>query len=294
MVARALRNSGPDVALALLLVLLALAAHGVNRRLESFERAARPPGEVGPLPDGRALRVGSLGFERLVADVFWLRTVFYVGDEKVHAAGFPDAHRLAALVTDVDPYFTSVYVIMQSVLGVLRHDPDAALALLEKGLHYNPRHWRMHFLAGFILFFDKQDYARAAEHMRAAAELGGPPYLPLLAARLYSQAGTPETALAFVEARLASEGDPKVRATLERRRRDLAIERDLARIDAAALTFRARNGRAPRDVRELVSASLLPGVPRDPDGKPYSLREGRAATQAAFERLEIYRAGGRR
>ncbi|MGH7341135.1 MAG: hypothetical protein ACREKH_11645, partial [Candidatus Rokuibacteriota bacterium] len=174
---RALRLQGSDLALTLLLVVLALCAHGVNLRLESFERAALPPGHVGPLPDGRALRVLSLGFERVVADAFWLRTVYYIGDEEVHAAGFPDAHRLAALVTDVDPYFTSAYVIMQSVLGVLRHDPDAALALLDKGIEHNPNYWKLHFLAGFTRFFDRQDYARAADHMRRAAELGGPSYL---------------------------------------------------------------------------------------------------------------------
>jgi tetratricopeptide (TPR) repeat protein len=290
-VARALRDTRPDFALALLLCLLALGAHGVNLRLESFERATRPPGEVGPLPDGRALRVLSLGFERLVADVFWLRTTYYVGDEEVEEAGFPDAGRLAELVTDVDPHFTSAYVIMQSVLAVLRRDPDAALALLEKGLRHNPDHWRMHFLRGFMLFFDKGEYAPAAEHIRRASELGGPPYLQLLATRLYTQAGSPETALAFVETRLAGERDPKVRARLAVRRHDLVVERDLARIDAAVERFRAQTGRAPRDLGDLVARRLLPGVPLDPDGHPYFLERGRAAARAHFERLEVYRQG---
>jgi lipopolysaccharide biosynthesis regulator YciM len=183
---------------------------------------------------------------------------------------------------------------MQSVLAVLCHDPDAAIALLEKGLHHNPDHWRMHFLVGFMLFFDKSDYARAAEHMQRASELGGPRYLPLLVTRLYAQAGSPETALAFVEARLANEPDPKVRAQLARRRHDLLIERDLAAIDAAADAFRARTGRAPRDLRELAAASLLRGEPRDPDGNPYFLHDGRAATAGRFERLEVYRHGAAR
>ena len=58
-------------------------------------------GSVGSLPDGKVLHVLSLGFERLVADLFWLRTVYYVGTDAAAHAHYPDAERLAHLVTPI-------------------------------------------------------------------------------------------------------------------------------------------------------------------------------------------------
>ncbi len=283
------RGLGVDGALVGLLCLAGVAIHAANQRLEAQALAASPAGEVGALPDGRVLRVASLGFERVVADLFWLRTVYYVGDDEVTRAGYPDAFRLANLVTDIDPQFASAYVIMNSVLAVLRQRPDESLALLDKGVRENPDHWRLRFLRGFTLFFDLDDHARAADDMRAAFELGGPKYLQLLAARLYAQGGAPETALAFVEARLAEEGEPKARARLLARRRDLLIERDLAAIQRALDAWPHAEKRAPRDVAELVRAGLLAAEPRDPDGGAYEIAGGRAATRLPWKPLEVHR-----
>ena len=180
--------------------------HQANRALEARVHDRRPAGDVGPLPDGKALRVLSLGFDRLIADLFWLRTVYYMGDERSDAAGYPAAARLANLVTDIDPYFRTVYVVMSGAVGALQGDPDAAIALLEKGTRH-VEYWKLHFILGFNYFMEKLDYASAARHMQLAAEKGGPPYLQLLSARLYAQAGDPETAIAFIRARLQETED---------------------------------------------------------------------------------------
>jgi tetratricopeptide (TPR) repeat protein len=287
--ARIGRGVAIDGALVGLLLLAGVAIHAANLRLEAQAVSLAAPGEVGALPDGRVLRVAALGFERLVADLYWLRTVYYVGDDAVSRAGYPDALRLANLVTDVDPEFASAYVIMTSVLSVLRQRPDEALLLLEKGVRENPEHWRIRFLRGFTRFFDMGDHARAADDMRAAFELGGPKYLQLLAARLYAQGGAPETALAFVEARLAEEGDPRARTRLLARRRDLVIERDLAVIQRALDAWRERGRRAPRDVAGLVRAGLLVTEPRDPEGGAYQIVDGRAVTRLPWTPLEVHR-----
>jgi hypothetical protein len=253
-----------------------LGIHAANLRLERLGLEARASGDVGPLPNGKALRVLSLGFERLVADLFWLRTVYYIGDEESHRAGYPAASRLAELVTDIDPHFTTVYVAMDSVLTTLRPEVDAAIRLLDKGLRYNDDYWRLHFLQGFNHFFYRRDYARAARLMRSAAERGGPEYLPLLAARLYAAAGSPETAMAFVQARL------------EGRYRDLWIHRDLAEIERAAARYRAAHGTAPERVDELVRAGLLAREPRDPAGGAYRIRAGRVECDLDYEPLSVH------
>ncbi len=286
-ISRSVRGWRVEIALVLALLALGWGAHRANRVLEGYAQESRAPGEVGPLPNGQALRILSLGFERLVADLFWLRTVYYVGDERSHAAGYPAAPRLARLVTDIDPYFTSAYVHMNSVLSVLMKAPRDAYTLLEKGLRYNDHDWRLHFLQGFTLFFDLEDYGPAAERMRAAFDRGGPPYLQLLAARLYAEAGTPETAMVFIAARLREEANSEARERLERRYRDLWITRDLARIETAIAEFERERGRAPRSYSELLDAALLIPEPRDPAGDAYLLHNGEGATRHAYEQLEL-------
>jgi tetratricopeptide (TPR) repeat protein len=276
------------VALGVALVALVAGVHASNLALDRGVEVKQSSGDVGPLPDGRALRVASLGFERLVADLFWLRTVFYVGDERSAEAGYPAVAALAELVTDIDPYFQTAYVVMSGAISGLGGDPEAAIALLEKGARY-VSYWKIHFLLGFHYFMDRLDYGRAGGQMRLASELGGPPYLPLLSARLYAQAGDPETALAFVKARLAETEEPETRRALEKRYWDLWIQRDLDQLDRAIERYRERVGRPPEDPQALVHAGLLGRLPVDPKGGAYRIERGRAATDLPHERLEVHR-----
>ncbi len=285
---RMLREFRIEVGLVALLVALGVGVHRSNLSLEQRIQQVRPSGDVGPLPDGRALRVLSLGFDRLLADLFWLRTVYYVGEENSTAAGYPALDRLANLVTDIDPGFRTVYVVMSGAIGALKGDPDAAIALLEKGVQYVD-YWKLHFLLGFNYFAERSDYAAAGEQMRlAASKEGGPPYLPLLSARLYAQGGDPETAIAFIRARLAETEHEETRRALEKRYWDLWITRDLQAIDAAIEAHRGARGGVPGDVAALVEAGLLEREPTDPKGGSYRIENDLAATDLEYERLEVH------
>lgn len=269
------------------LLLAAWAAHQSNCWLEARHVERVSDGSVGVLPNGKALRVLSLGFERLAADLFWIRTTYYVGDPDDSKAKWPAAEDLANLVTDIDPHFDSVYVLMASVLGGLRRDPDAAIRLLEKGAAVST-YWRIHFLLGFTYFMDEHDYVRGAKSIERAIELGGgPPYLQFLVSRLYSSAGDPTTAMQFIEARLRNEETPEVRAQLEQRLSDLWINRDLDAINAAIAKYREAKHGDPKSVQALVEAKLLPALPRDPKGGAYGIAEGRATTQVPYELMRL-------
>jgi tetratricopeptide (TPR) repeat protein len=269
-----------------LLLLAVWGTHQVNRELEVGRIEDVSDGRVGVLPDGNVVRVISLGFERLIADLFWIRTVYYIGDEHAMNAGWPDAERLAHLVVDTDPGFDSAYVVMGSVLNGLRTDPDAAIRLLEKGAAISS-YWRIHFLLGFQYFMEKADYARGAESLQRAFALGGPEYLQFLISRLYASSGDPETAMQFIAARLQQEETPQIRERLQQRYADLWIVRDLRLIDAAIEKFRADRGRDPAGVPELVEAGLLTAEPRDPRNNAYRIEGGRARSALEHEPLEI-------
>ncbi len=270
------------------LCVLGWATHRTNASLEGEVYQTVRRGDVGVLPDGKVLRVLSLGFERLVADLFWLRTTHYIGDERSAEVGYPAAARLGELVTDIDPHFRTPYSVMNSVLTVLSHQPEAAIALLEKGLRHSDW-WKLHFLQGYNYLFETQEYEKAAEQMQlAASKPGSPPYLGLLAARLYAQAGDPETAMAFVGARIANAATEEEKAGLVQRYRDLWVTRDLRIIDAAIQAYEERQGEKPAAVQALMRAGLLRSEPRDPAGNPYLIQDGAAASSMEYERLTVH------
>jgi hypothetical protein len=275
-----------ELFLAASLVMVGWCVNATNHGLEVHPIARPSDGDVGALPDGKTLRVASLGFERLVADLFWIRTVSYVGDEVASDHLWPGAERLAMLVTDIDPHFDSAYVVMASVLNGLRKDPDAALRLLEKGAAVSS-YWRIHFLLGFQYFMEKQDYVRGAQSLQRALDLGGPVYLQFLISRLYSSAGDPTTAMHFIELRLQNEENDQVREQLVTRYSDLWITRDLDAINAAIEKYRAANHGDPKNVRALLDAKLLAELPHDPKGGEYGISDGRASTRIPYELMRL-------
>jgi hypothetical protein len=262
------------------------AAHVANTHLDAFAQEAIDTGEVGTLPDGKMLRVASLGFERLVADLYWIRSVFYVGSDVAAEHNYPGAEALAELVTDIDPHFDSAYVLMSSVLSGLRYDADAAIRLLEKGVR-NSDYWRIHFLLGFQYFMEKGDYRRGAQHLQDAYARGGPKYLPLLISRLYTHGGDAETAMLFLKERLRTETHPRIRKQLERRLRDVVINRDLGLLQSAIDRFAAERGKPPAAIEELVAAGYLKQAPVDPAGRPYGISAGKAVSRTEYEVLKV-------
>jgi hypothetical protein len=192
------------------------------------------------------------------------------------------------LVTDIDPEFRTVYVLMSGALSGLARDPEAATRLLEKGVAH-VEYWKLHFLLGFNYFIERLDFSAAARQMQIAAGMEGSPYyLPLLASRLYAQGGDPETAIAFIRARLAEEAHEDTRKALEKRYWDLWITRDLRQIDRAIAQYRAGQGAEPTAIEQLVTAGLLERSPADPKGGPYRIVAGRATTELDFDTLRVH------
>jgi hypothetical protein len=275
----------------LLMTALCLAGavvHYSNLWLEDHIAVEDVPGQVGLLPDGKMLRVTSLGFDRLVADLFWLRTVNYIGDERAAKVGYPAARDLAELVTDIDPEFRTAYSVMNTVLTVLSPQVDAAIALLDKGIRHI-EWWKLHFLQGYSYFHEKGDYRQAAEQIRLAATLpGGPPYLPRLAARLYASGGDPDAALQFVLARIEYADSEPERRKLIRRARDLRIVRDLRNLNRAIEAYAGTHGEPPGDIALLVEAGFLRAEPRDPEGGAYRIENGVAVTSLEYDDQRVH------
>jgi hypothetical protein len=47
------------------------------------------------------------------------------------------------------------------------------------------------------------------------------------------------------------------------------VDEAIAELDQAVTAFENKTGRLPSNVNTLIAVGLLPGIPLDPDGKPY-------------------------
>jgi tetratricopeptide (TPR) repeat protein len=255
------------------LAALALAALGLTvaarRSLEPEAAARAAVRNPAWLPSGKVLRTVSCGQRLLLADLYWLDAVQYVGETVMAKVPRWEAlHPLADIVTDLDPRFGYAYQITGSNLAGLAHRYREADRILEKGMRNVPDRWSLPFVYATNKFLFEHDYAAAAEYARRAAEIGKRPHLALLAANLSALANTDEeyrAAVAFIDQMLGETDTPELKAELEERRTRIRTFQALATLERAIAAHQGRAGRPPRRLADLVPSELRE-IPADPSG----------------------------
>ncbi len=222
------------------------------------------------LPRGDRVRQASFGQRLTLADLYWLRTVQYVGESVLAPdRGWAALYPLADIVTDLDPRFGYAYQVAGSNLSGLAHRLEESDRLLEKGMRNVPDRWTLPFVRAVNKFLFEGDFAAAARYARRAAEVGHRPQLALLAANLSLAAERSDeyaTAEAFLGESIRQADNQQLADQLRARLVKVRTYAALARVEAAVRAFRERNVRAPLVLEELVRAGLLPVMPRDPSG----------------------------
>ena len=174
------------------------------------------------LPQGEYLKPALLGYHHLGADILWLRLLQVIGKKRNSEDEYEWIYHALDVVTTLDPQYAYAYYAGGVILGDLANRPDLSNRLLERGVKANPDEWNIPFLLGYNHYFLLGDPAKGAQYIMQAASLpGGPSYLPGLATRMAAEAGSPETALAFLEVRLRETQDPEMREFLANRMKEV-------------------------------------------------------------------------
>jgi len=232
----------------------------------------------------------AFGFRNVLADVVWLQAVQVAGNQKLTPAEYDRLYVLLNVGADLDPKFEMPYLLGGLVLGESPQHGRKALRVFERGKVTHPADWRFPFYMGFTHYFSLGDAVAGGGEMAEAARLpGSPAYLPGLASRMLAEAREPEAALALLEAIVAQETDPARRAVLERRIREVAVERDLLALERAVERYREKMGVAPGDLSALVREGILTAIPPEPHGGSYVIdRGGKVRSDRVAQRLRVY------
>lgn len=166
----------------LVICLLAAGCIGISKaRLTACLKAGHggQSQQMSWLPSLTCLRLFSLGFDRLLADILWLGFVQYSGDTQVIYQGkFPLGYQYTDLITELDPHFIKPYWFGCFTIGYWQKRPDLADRILRRGIAQNPGVWTVPFMAGVNQYLFAHNDRKAAEYYRQAARLpGAPDYL---------------------------------------------------------------------------------------------------------------------
>lgn len=256
-----------------ILALLAVSTGAVLVARPALEPEAASAGRVREpawLPNGKMLRLASFGQRLLLADLYWLKTVAYMGESLLaRTESMESLLALGDIVTDLDPRYGYAYQVVGSNLSGIAHRIQESNRILEKGVRNVPDRWTLPFLLAFNKFFYEDDFPAAASWARRAAEVGKRPHLALLASNLSLVANTEDqyhSALSFLQESLRQAETAELRAQLAQRIVKVRTYHVLSSLERAVEDYRRRNLLYPMLLEELVWTGLLRELPSDPSG----------------------------
>jgi tetratricopeptide (TPR) repeat protein len=238
--------------------------------------------EVLYLSSPKVLKRASLGYDGLLADIYWTRAVQYFGGRhQAVAKSYNLLYPLLDITTHLDPQLVAAYQFGASFLAPAPPEgagqPERAIQLMEYGIQNNPNNWKLYYDLGFVYYMNLKDYRKAADAFDRGSKVpNAHPFLRLLAAQMAEHAGEFDTARMMWSATYQSSQEQFIRQNALEHLRALRVDEDVTHLQESVTRFGERTGRLPANMSELASGERLPGIPVDPDGHPYRLTpEGR-------------------
>lgn len=266
-------------------LLLAAAVPLLQMRVDASLGEFRAQEEVLYLWKGEQVKRLFPGFEGLMADVYWLRTVQYFGGQRAFAKEkrFDLLEPLIDITVTLDPMFEIAYrygaVFLSEPPPIGAGRPEAGVALLVRGCHALPRAWFLHQLRGFFTYFFLRDAEKAAAALLEASKIPGAPFwMKTTAADFLAKGGEREKSRRLWQEmyRQFEEGPLRDNALAQMQRLDALDQADA--LNRSIEAFASRMGRRPLSLADLARTGLLPFLLVDPTGVPfeYDPAEGKA------------------
>lgn len=225
----------------------------------------------------KMVRRASLGFDGLMACIYWTRTVQYFGHRHYNRElTYNELAPLLEIAVALDPHMLPAYHFGASFLAPAPPNgagqPDRAVRLMQYGIQQNPESWRLYYDLGFVYYTELHDYQKAGQVFAQGSEVpGAHPFMKILAADMASHAQDFSTARLLWSAAYESNKEENIRQNAIEHLRAIQVDEDVTNLQNAVNRYAQANGRLPASLWELGAAEHWPGIPADPDGVPYEL-----------------------
>jgi len=117
--------------------------------------------DIAYLPSSDFVKLVSLGYRELAADLYWFKAVQYYGGYRLSQNDIHFFNHLAGMITDLDPNFLGAYKLSGIVITEDLGNFAAAKSLMEKGLKYTPEDYWLTFEMGFLNYLEGRNYREA-------------------------------------------------------------------------------------------------------------------------------------
>lgn len=282
--ARGVQTRNAAMAIPLLLVLLYPLQKRIALRTDFMEN------ETGDtlFATGPMLKRLSLGYDSLLADIYWTRVVQYYGRRLGHTgANFDQLAPLLNVTTSLDPHLLVAYRFGGTFLAEGRPigagRPDLAADLLKQGIAANPDEWQLYSDLGTIYYWHTKNYQAAAQAFWQGGDIAGaPPWMKPFAAHI-AQEGMSRDASRFMWSQVYREAtDERIRRNAMNHLKELQTEADLETLTQIAADYKTKFGHFPASGADLVAAGMARSIPKDPEGYGYRLgAEGKPSIDPA-------------
>lgn len=226
---------------------------------------------------GSVLRRWTLGYNGLLADLYWTRAVQYYGRRRL--AGdkhYPLLGDLLWIATDLDPHlliayrFGAIFLSEKSPDGA--GEPQTALQLIRRGIVANPSYWRLWEDLGFTYYWDLKDYPMAARALETGSrQPGAYVWMKAMAAAIAAQGREYNTSRLLWTEIYQTAQTRDVRASALAHLQALDAKEQISELTQLVGKYRRATGRLPRSFDDLISSGYLQRIPVDPTGVPYVL-----------------------
>lgn len=235
-------------------------------------------------PSGKFMGAVTVGYDNLAADFVWLRAIQYYGEHRLTDAKYEYLDHILDILTTLDPRFVDAYTFGSLLLTDDAKEPGRALKLLDKGMRSNPEDWRLPFTKGFIYYVFLRDYFKGARYFEIASRLENAPDMAArFASFAYQRGGDRVTAV-----NMWSELYTRSKNELERVIALRYIKKLISEIlDDKVAAYRAKYGRYPYRLSELIDGGLIQRLPVAPDGDTFVFNYGRKRVDPASGPIRI-------
>jgi tetratricopeptide (TPR) repeat protein len=233
--------------------------------------------EVLYISSPKLLKRLSLGYDGLLADIYWTRAVQYFGGKhQVGAAHYALLAPLLEITTTLDPHLVVAYDFGANFLAPTSPEgaglPGEAIKLVQHGIESNPDNWKLYYQLGFIYYMQLKNYAAAADAFARGSEVpNAHPFLKVLASQMAQHAGDSQMARALWTTTYNSTKDELIRANARAHLRALDSDDAVTALEGLVAQFDAKTGHFPESFIDMVRAGMLQGTPVDPAGHTYKL-----------------------
>ncbi len=224
---------------------------------------------------GHVLRRWAIGYNGLLADLYWTRAVQYYGRRRLAGAKhYPLLGDLLRTATDLDPHlliayrFGAIFLSEKSPHGA--GEPQAALQLIRRGIVANPGYWRLWEDLGFTYYWDLKDYPMAAHAFETGSrQPGAYVWMKTMAAAVAAKGGEINTSRLLWAEIYQTAQTRDVRASALAHLTALDAEQQILTLTRLVQRYRRATGHLPSSFSDMVSAGYLRKIPLDPTGAPY-------------------------